>query len=228
MGNIVYKITNKINGKLYFGITKNTLKERWTQHLWAFKRKKYYLYIAMQKYGIENFEILTIKECDTTDEMYQLEKDLIKEFNTTNRLFGYNNSMGGEISSKGTIHTEQARINMSIAQKKVIHKPRTQEWRDNIKSIMKERGRDYSVLWLAAAKARARNGNIAANAKAVVLNDCEVFTSVRAAAKIKGISHSCIFANIYGRTKTTKVGIWKFQNSPPTPALISNITPNKY
>ena len=52
---IVYKITNTINGKLYFGVTKTSIKKRWTQHKCNATRKPYYLYRSMVKYGVEFF-----------------------------------------------------------------------------------------------------------------------------------------------------------------------------
>lgn len=51
----IYKITNKINGKLYIGYSKRP-SARWYDHKkYACKNKKGVLYDAMRKYGIENF-----------------------------------------------------------------------------------------------------------------------------------------------------------------------------
>lgn len=48
----IYKITNKINGKCYIGQSKN-IEERWRHHRTS--KLKYPLYLAFQKYGLENF-----------------------------------------------------------------------------------------------------------------------------------------------------------------------------
>jgi len=59
---MIYKITNLINGKTYIGKTTN-LEARWTLHKWAARSgKKNRLYVAMRKYGIENFTIEKIGE----------------------------------------------------------------------------------------------------------------------------------------------------------------------
>lgn len=61
-------IKNTINGDLYIGKSIN-IKRRWRKHRNAYKNKNlkcydYYLYRAMRKYGIENFEFIVLEECD--------------------------------------------------------------------------------------------------------------------------------------------------------------------
>lgn len=65
----IYKITNKINGKIYIGQTRRNESERWQQHI---KSSKYnycsdyntILHQAIRKYGTENFEVQIIEKCD--------------------------------------------------------------------------------------------------------------------------------------------------------------------
>ena len=53
---LIYKITNKINGKAYIGQTTKSLAERWAGHTKAAKLGcKYALHCAIRKYGPENF-----------------------------------------------------------------------------------------------------------------------------------------------------------------------------
>ena len=56
---IIYKITNKINGKVYIGLTTQTLEYRWGRHLTEGRNinNNKHLYKAMRKYGENNFVI---------------------------------------------------------------------------------------------------------------------------------------------------------------------------
>lgn len=92
---LVYKITNKINSKMYFGVTTQLLKIRWQQHKCNTNRRSYHLYNAIKKYGFNNFKIEIVRKCSTEKEMHNLEVKLISKYNTNNRIFGYNNSTGG-------------------------------------------------------------------------------------------------------------------------------------
>jgi hypothetical protein len=56
---IIYKATNKINGKIYIGQTINSLKYRSNQHKRDANRlskRNYYFTNAIVKYGFEAFE----------------------------------------------------------------------------------------------------------------------------------------------------------------------------
>ena len=66
----IYKITNIINNKLYIGKTVSTIEKRFTEHIKQSKitqTQKRPLYNAINKYGIENFVIEIIEECDTRE-----------------------------------------------------------------------------------------------------------------------------------------------------------------
>jgi group I intron endonuclease len=129
---VVYKITNIINGKFYFGITMCSLSKRWTEHKCKSKSSKSHLALAMVKYGVDNFIIEKISDCDSEDKMYELEVSLIKQFKTNNPEFGYNNSIGGEISSKGKKISDETRGKLSEYQKYRARKPHSQETKDKI------------------------------------------------------------------------------------------------
>ena len=53
---VIYKITNKINGKIYIGQTKNSFKTRYKYNFEKYTTN-YLIKKDLKKYGIENFEI---------------------------------------------------------------------------------------------------------------------------------------------------------------------------
>ena len=83
---IVYKITNKINGKIYIGQTIHTLEYRLGQHQ---RNNSSNIGSAIIKYGIENFKAEVIAECNSVEEMDKLERYFIKKFKSI-VPFGYN------------------------------------------------------------------------------------------------------------------------------------------
>lgn len=92
----IYKITNKINGKVYIGKTKNSVCNRFKQHLrCAQKGTNRYLYDAMNHYGYDAFEVEVLEEA-ISSELSDLEKYYIKKFDSLNPLNGYNMTEGGE------------------------------------------------------------------------------------------------------------------------------------
>ena len=90
----VYVHINKINGKLYFGQTRQeNVKDRWDSgHGYktciAFNR-------AIEKYGWINFDHIVLFEGLTLEMVNIIEIELIKKYETTNPKYGYNITSGG-------------------------------------------------------------------------------------------------------------------------------------
>lgn len=204
---IVYRITNKVNGKLYFGITKRKLQKRWNEHKHNSKCKKSHLYLAMRKYGIENFIIEIVKVCDSDIEMYGLEKELIKKHNSNNKEFGYNNSIGGEVSSKGKSLSDETKKKISEYQKNRKRKPHSEKTKIKIRESAK--GRDMSKAIRKSSK--KRKGKQSHNIRAITLNGVKNYSSITKASIDCGISITSISNNLKGLSKTTKLGVWEYQ-----------------
>lgn len=89
----VYRHTNKLNNKVYIGITRQKVENRWkngngygSQH---FSR-------AIHKYGWNNFTHEVIAEGLSKEDACEMERILIKAHNSTCPKFGYNQTNGGE------------------------------------------------------------------------------------------------------------------------------------
>lgn len=97
----IYLITNKINGKQYVGKTENTIDERWKEHKQDYKKdrcEKRPLYDAMQKYGIENFEIRELEYLKEGGKILSdREEYWIEQLDTYHN--GYNATKGGDGST---------------------------------------------------------------------------------------------------------------------------------
>lgn len=113
----IYKITNTINNKIYIGeTTKKDPIQRWYGHLRAINQGKGcpLLRTAIQKHGKENFTFEVIREC-STEERYDLEKQMIAEYNSLVPN-GYNAIEGGIGGGfKGKKHSEETKKKMSKA-----------------------------------------------------------------------------------------------------------------
>lgn len=94
---IIYKATNLVNGKMYIGLTTQTLDNRIQGHYWQTinNHKNYHFYNAIRKYGWENFKWEVIDDtAKTLDELCEKEIYWIAHYDTYNN--GYNSTLGGE------------------------------------------------------------------------------------------------------------------------------------
>ena len=125
MNGYIYKITNKINNKIYIGMSSN-VDNRWKYgHVLTAKKLidnidigyKSLLYDAMKKYGIENFNIEIIEECPI-EKMGEREEYWINKLNSRDRNIGYNICRGGCRGPGGPMfaghhHSEETKAKMS-------------------------------------------------------------------------------------------------------------------
>lgn len=93
----VYCHENKIDGKKYFGITKQEPERRW-KYGKAYSENKYFTN-AINKYGWNNFHHIIIFDNLSKEIACQIEIYLISKYNTINTNNGYNQASGGEYPS---------------------------------------------------------------------------------------------------------------------------------
>lgn len=104
----VYKVTNKVNGKIYIGWTSKGVAERWKVHQqqsFAPKGQRYHFQNAIVKYGPESFHVETLISSYDKSFSLQMEKYYIARFRTHLPTVGYNRTLGGE----GNIPNEEQR-----------------------------------------------------------------------------------------------------------------------
>ena len=144
---IVYKHTSPSN-KVYIGITQQRIYKRF-QNGMGYKHNKYFNK-AIQKHGWNNFKHEILFDNLTKEEACKKEIELIAQYKSNQREFGYNLSSGGEFNipsedgiknlikintgkqlsqqtkdkisqtQKGRIISKETRIKMSIAHKGLI------------------------------------------------------------------------------------------------------------
>lgn len=99
---VIYKATNRINGKIYIGQTTKTIKERMSYHLCArvgiFRK-------ALKKYGLQTFDIVAVDIGISAQDLNEKEKYWIRHFNCK-APNGYNLTDGGE-GSQGCVLTDE-------------------------------------------------------------------------------------------------------------------------
>lgn len=104
----IYKIQNKINGKIYIGQSVDVYR-RLKKHIWNIeKENNSALCRAFKKYGIENFTYEVIEECevDTLDEREIYYIKLYNSYVGFKDSNGYNLNLGGG-SNRGWIPSEE-------------------------------------------------------------------------------------------------------------------------
>jgi len=93
----IYLITNSINGKVYVGKTEKSLDERWKEHIKCAKnRVNRRLYDAMNKHGLENFEISCLDQTEDSEKINEMESWFIYILKSNNPNNGYNMTLGGD------------------------------------------------------------------------------------------------------------------------------------
>lgn len=117
---IVYKATNKINNKIYIGITSISLEKRMYQHLWEAAngrsdRGLLPFHKAIKKHGKDNFVFEIIDQAEDFESLLKKETEwIMKENSFIKNGQGYNCTLGGQ-GTKGSIPTPE------VIQKRTAH-----------------------------------------------------------------------------------------------------------
>lgn len=104
----IYKITNKLNGKVYIGQSRD-IDARWRQHINA--KDNFAIHNAIKKYGEENFCFEVLLECPV-DMLDVWERDMIALYNCISPN-GYNLTEGGGRCK----YSEETRLKISESMK---------------------------------------------------------------------------------------------------------------
>ena len=93
---VIYKITNRLDGKVYIGQTIQKVEERFWQHCHRCPSQPHrsYIHNAIQKDGKDNFTVEVIASTDSLDALNILEEHYIRTLNTLAPR-GYNLHPGG-------------------------------------------------------------------------------------------------------------------------------------
>jgi group I intron endonuclease len=198
----IYKVTNKINNKVYIGFCCN-FQKRIYRHKYnsTILKKNQHFYNAMRKYGFENFSFEEIyssvekKHCLSVMEPY-----FIQEYKSD--VFGYNMTSGGEgcFSYK---HTEETKKLLSIQNKKNIgskngfygkkHKKETIE-NNRLKNISIQTEKTGKQIYQYSLDNQLLT----------------IYNSVRSAAKALNKSHPSIIMCCKGKLKHAHGYIWRY------------------
>lgn len=110
----IYKITNKINGKIYIGCSKE-IETRWKAHIKGRGDRKHLIHHAIVKYGVEQFTFEILIQCPNICFDYW-EKYYIAKYDcmTPN---GYNLSGGGRYNVIVSEDTRKAITNALMGHK---------------------------------------------------------------------------------------------------------------
>lgn len=132
----IYKITNKLNGKVYIGQSIH-IKTRWIQHITA--KDNILIHKSIQKYGAENFSFEVLLECPA-EMLNDWERDMIALYDCISPN-GYNLTEGG----KGYQRSEETKKKLSDAHKGIHFSEETKKKISNaLKGNRNSKGRHLS------------------------------------------------------------------------------------
>lgn len=97
----VYKITNRINGKIYIGIVGGgrTVRQRWREHSWraaaVSAARRTHFHNAIRAHGADAFDVSILESGLSERELFVAEKKWIAHFRSSDHTAGYNSNEGG-------------------------------------------------------------------------------------------------------------------------------------
>lgn len=186
----IYKITDKIKGRIYIGSSKN-LYDRIRIHIKQLNNNKHcniHLQRFVNKYGIENLLLEIVELCDI-NKCVELEQKWIDNLNCVSP-YGFN-MCSKAFSVIGRKHSQEAKDKISKANKgkeaAFKGKYQTEACKEQ---ISESKTKDKRPVYLKTEE------------------EIKEFSSIYKASKYFNINPSIIHNNLKGLSKKTKQGIW--------------------
>lgn len=133
----LYIHINKINGKVYIGISScNNINHRW-QHGFGYRTNKHF-FAAIQKYGWDGFYHIILRTGLSHDEANSQEIRWIYLFRADEPQYGYNVSKGGDGYNKGKKCCDPDYMKKYFREWRVKNKERNAEVQRKYKEKFKE------------------------------------------------------------------------------------------
>ena len=212
---VIYKITNKVNGKVYIGQTIEGFKKRYKNNLKKYTHNNH-LRNSIQKYGIDNFDICEVFDIAfTLDELNIKEKVWIDIYNSINSNYGYNKHTGGDNyktteETKKKISENHADINGK--NNPMYGKHHTEETKEKIRQsksgsnnpmygIVGKEHPNYGKKQSEETIEKLKKNN-PKNKKILCVTTGKIFISVREGARYYNCDHSSIIKCCKGKQKT--------------------------
>lgn len=209
---IIYKAINKINGKVYIGLTTKSLEWRIMKHRQDHNRPnvhKAYLYRAMRKYGFENFTWEVIDTATSLKELHDKEKYWIEYYGSFNdKSKGYNSTSGGEGMYQLTDEERVARSERAKGEKNPMYGvPSPMKG----KKFSEEHKRKISEALSKADRPHLHGGTNPSARKVRNIDTGEVFETMKSAYESCGLkSHSGIYQACKYKSKTAGGYRWEY------------------
>jgi group I intron endonuclease len=230
---VVYLAFNRVNEKVYIGITQQILNLRISDHKKRSQAKDhcYYFQNAIKKYGIAAFDWVMLEAGNSEDELNIRETFYIDFYQSYLKKNGYNLTYGGDgckanpetaakisASNLGKKRSDESKKKMSVAvlahYEEYGTSPRPDKEREGISSSLKghpvsDETRKKLSEAIKGKRKYSRRPVIKLDKSGNIL---ERFSSAEEAAKQIGYSRSSIYDVCYGKSHTCGGWAWKFDD----------------
>lgn len=214
----IYVHINKINGKMYIGQTRQKAELRWRKGL-GYQDSPYF-WRAIQKYGWDNFDHIILIDNLCQYEADILENELIKKYDTTNGLYGYNLASGGNsptMNEEAKRHCRENHYNVCGENNPMYGRHHTEETKEKIRKTKEKYVGENAVRYGAVLSEETKQKISASNKGRITSNEIKQkisksnptrkpvyqidivtrkiiaeFNSINQAHKNTGISANCI------------------------------------
>lgn len=204
----VYAHINKVNGKIYVGITKQHPQRRWRHGLAYFENKHFYNAILL--YGWNNFEHQIVASHLTAEEACNFEKLLVDKFDLKNSNLGYNQMDGGSLPPRmvGINHpnyghhlSKTTRDKISKTKTGQKHSPHSDETKRKISEGNKGKPKPHTEEFKKMLSIRNAGANNPHAKRVICIETGQIFNTAKEASLFIGKNDSAVKASIHTNTR---------------------------